>query len=277
MLSRVTLVRTVLIVISCCCTMQAFRSLQTTGRASSLHSAAVRSLVPARTLFSSAPRRSIACMAGAEGQQLDKSTDSETWRKLLNANEASTGDICIPDQHLQQHPQQDNCRLQAFWWFLQVNGPRPHMHAGNSTYGTQAHPGQPTVSMHAAASAERSCSHSTATASMDMCLWFSSGDALLCHQAINRCKHATTWSLWCELHAACVTLLTTCLAAADPASAAGDIVWRVQYHILREKGTEPPGSGKYNKFYEEGVYKCAGCGQPLYKCVPCVCLPYSVW
>ncbi|WIA11786.1 hypothetical protein OEZ85_011879 [Tetradesmus obliquus] len=38
-----------------------------------------------------------------------------------------------------------------------------------------------------------------------------------------------------------------------------------EYHILREKGTEPPGSGKYNKFYEEGVYKCAGCGQPLYK------------
>lgn len=25
----------------------------------------------------------------------------------------------------------------------------------------------------------------------------------------------------------------------------------VQYHILREKGTEPPGSGQYNKFYEK--------------------------
>jgi len=25
----------------------------------------------------------------------------------------------------------------------------------------------------------------------------------------------------------------------------------MQYHILREKGTEPPGSGKYNKFYEQ--------------------------
>jgi hypothetical protein len=49
--------------------------------------------------------------------------------------------------------------------------------------------------------------------------------------------------------------------------AAGILVWHAQYHILREKGTEPPGSGKYNKFYEEGVYKCAGCGQPLYKCV----------
>lgn len=39
----------------------------------------------------------------------------------------------------------------------------------------------------------------------------------------------------------------------------------VQYHILREKGTEPPGSGQYNKFYEDGTYKCAGCGTPLYK------------
>jgi len=38
-----------------------------------------------------------------------------------------------------------------------------------------------------------------------------------------------------------------------------------EYHILREKGTEPPGSGQYNKFYEKGVYKCAGCGSPLYK------------
>jgi peptide methionine sulfoxide reductase MsrB len=37
-----------------------------------------------------------------------------------------------------------------------------------------------------------------------------------------------------------------------------------QYNILRQKGTEPAGSGKYNKFYEEGVYKCAGCGTALY-------------
>jgi hypothetical protein len=39
----------------------------------------------------------------------------------------------------------------------------------------------------------------------------------------------------------------------------------LQFHILREKGTEPPGSGQYNKHYEKGVYKCAGCGSPLYK------------
>ncbi|XP_020108803.1 peptide methionine sulfoxide reductase B5 [Ananas comosus] len=38
-----------------------------------------------------------------------------------------------------------------------------------------------------------------------------------------------------------------------------------QFRILRLKGTEPPGTGEYNKFYGEGVYSCAGCGTPLYK------------
>ncbi|KAK4241476.1 Mss4-like protein [Achaetomium macrosporum] len=39
-----------------------------------------------------------------------------------------------------------------------------------------------------------------------------------------------------------------------------------QFRILREKGTEPPGSGKYDKHYpESGVYTCAGCNAPLYK------------
>lgn len=38
-----------------------------------------------------------------------------------------------------------------------------------------------------------------------------------------------------------------------------------QYHVLREKGTELPGSGKllYNK--ESGMYVCAACGTPLFK------------
>eukprot|EP00271_Cylindrocystis_brebissonii_P013433 TRINITY_DN33256_c0_g1_i1.p1 TRINITY_DN33256_c0_g1~~TRINITY_DN33256_c0_g1_i1.p1 ORF type:complete len:207 (+),score=18.73 TRINITY_DN33256_c0_g1_i1:233-853(+) len=38
-----------------------------------------------------------------------------------------------------------------------------------------------------------------------------------------------------------------------------------QFRILRQKGTEYPGTGKYDRFYEEGVYECAGCGTPLYK------------
>jgi len=44
------------------------------------------------------------------------------------------------------------------------------------------------------------------------------------------------------------------------------ILNKEQFRILREKGTEPPGSGKFDKHYpEEGVYACAGCAAPLYK------------
>lgn len=38
-----------------------------------------------------------------------------------------------------------------------------------------------------------------------------------------------------------------------------------QFKILRQKGTEPPGTGEYDKFYDDGVYSCAGCGTALYK------------
>lgn len=37
-----------------------------------------------------------------------------------------------------------------------------------------------------------------------------------------------------------------------------------QYHITREKGTEPAFTGKYWDTTEDGVYVCACCGQPLY-------------
>ncbi len=37
-----------------------------------------------------------------------------------------------------------------------------------------------------------------------------------------------------------------------------------QYHILREKGTEPPFSGKFDDFFETGIYKCAACGTELF-------------
>ncbi|RNI12976.1 peptide-methionine (R)-S-oxide reductase [Methanohalophilus sp. RSK] len=37
-----------------------------------------------------------------------------------------------------------------------------------------------------------------------------------------------------------------------------------QFRILRKKGTEAPFSGKYNDFYEKGIYSCAGCGQELF-------------
>ncbi|KFK28769.1 hypothetical protein AALP_AA7G044300 [Arabis alpina] len=38
-----------------------------------------------------------------------------------------------------------------------------------------------------------------------------------------------------------------------------------QFRILRQKGTEYPGTGEYNKLFDDGVYCCAGCGTPLYK------------
>src|SRR5437868_7099907 len=38
-----------------------------------------------------------------------------------------------------------------------------------------------------------------------------------------------------------------------------------QYRILRQKDTEYPGTGKYNKHFEKGIYKCAGCGEELYE------------
>ncbi|KAK7992168.1 hypothetical protein PG996_012817 [Apiospora saccharicola] len=39
-----------------------------------------------------------------------------------------------------------------------------------------------------------------------------------------------------------------------------------QFRILREKGTEAPFTGKYDKHLpESGVYTCAGCEAPLYK------------
>ncbi|MBN2015210.1 peptide-methionine (R)-S-oxide reductase MsrB [Candidatus Dojkabacteria bacterium] len=37
-----------------------------------------------------------------------------------------------------------------------------------------------------------------------------------------------------------------------------------QYNICFLKGTEKPGSGKYNKHFKKGVYKCVVCGQELF-------------
>jgi peptide-methionine (R)-S-oxide reductase len=37
-----------------------------------------------------------------------------------------------------------------------------------------------------------------------------------------------------------------------------------QYHVTREKGTEPAFTGKYWDHKEQGVYKCICCGQQLF-------------
>ncbi len=66
-----------------------------------------------------------------------------------------------------------------------------------------------------------------------------------------------------------------------PQSNAGDLAladkvvkdekeWRkeltpMQYAVLREKATERPYTGEYEKTKTPGTYMCAGCGQPLFE------------
>lgn len=37
------------------------------------------------------------------------------------------------------------------------------------------------------------------------------------------------------------------------------------YHVLREKGTERPFTGKFNLHFEDGNYQCGACSAPLFK------------
>ena len=55
----------------------------------------------------------------------------------------------------------------------------------------------------------------------------------------------------------------------DFAVAMSDQEWQrklspAQYRVLREHGTERAGSSPLDKEYGDGVYHCAGCGQPLF-------------
>ncbi len=37
-----------------------------------------------------------------------------------------------------------------------------------------------------------------------------------------------------------------------------------RYRIVRQKGTEYPGTGEYDAHFDTGIYACAGCGTPLF-------------
>jgi peptide-methionine (R)-S-oxide reductase len=48
-----------------------------------------------------------------------------------------------------------------------------------------------------------------------------------------------------------------------------DAEWREeltpeQYEVLRRKGTEAPFTGKYVNNHDDGMYRCAACGAPLF-------------
>ena len=38
-----------------------------------------------------------------------------------------------------------------------------------------------------------------------------------------------------------------------------------QFYVLRKHGTERPGSSPLNEEHRTGVFKCAGCGTPVYR------------
>lgn len=38
-----------------------------------------------------------------------------------------------------------------------------------------------------------------------------------------------------------------------------------EYHVLRQAGTEPPGTGEYENTTTEGIYTCRACGHEIFR------------
>ena len=54
-------------------------------------------------------------------------------------------------------------------------------------------------------------------------------------------------------------------APAEFASSAGHELTKDEKYVIESKGTEPAGTGKYDKFYPtEGYFACRKCGNPIY-------------
>jgi peptide-methionine (R)-S-oxide reductase len=102
------------------------------------------------------------------------------------------------------------------------------------------------------------------------------------NRILTKTRHMKSVLLTCTCIVA-VVLMTACNGNTQSKGAAGkpaakdtskvanmsDAEWKSvltseQYHVLRDKGTDRPFTGKYYLHNDKGVYSCAGCGTQLF-------------